>query len=375
MIRKHHLRLFVYLTTVCVVVSIGLSLLSSANSYTNSDDVILRAEAKQMAAKAIASFDFDQVDSSKALLFHSLLECVFAKLDQTSPPETLEKDFTKFNLTFLGGLDPVTLHVLIRKLMTQVNSKKSVISFLTQPIINEHNFSYIHNPNDACADHPINLLFVVPSAPSNFQRRQSVRASARGRYVQNPLNKAKLLFFIGIPAGNENDDEVQAQINEESEKYRDIVQESFVDVYKNITLKAMSMLKWTSTFCQQTNFVIRTDDDVEINIKKVLKILRSKQRQFGDFVIGDKKVDWPPIREESSRWYLSEAEYPYALLPPFALGGLLAYPTSTMTLLYHAALRSKPIWLDDVFITGICAPKVDVPLLGHSEFVFKHDAW
>ncbi|XP_059173037.1 beta-1,3-galactosyltransferase 5-like [Physella acuta] len=373
MLRKHHLRLIIYVTTICVVVNIGLSLLSNAVSYTRFDDVSLRTEAKQMAAKAIASFDFDLVDSSKALLFHSLLECVFNKLDQTPSPDILEKDSTKFNLTFLGALDPGTLHILIKKLMNQVNSKISVISFLTQPIINEHNFSYIHNPKDACADDPINVLFVVPSAPTNFQRRENVRVSSRGRYVQNPQNKAKLLFFIGRPV--ENNEEVQDQIDEESEKYGDIVQESFVDVYRNITLKAMSMLKWTSTFCQQTNFVIRTDDDVEININKILKILRSKQRQFGDFVIGDKKVDWTPIRDESSRWYLSEKEYPYPFLPPFALGGLLAYPASTVTLLYHAAMRSKPIWLDDVFITGMCAPKVDVPLLGHSEFVFKHDAW
>uniref|UniRef100_A0A182K0K2 Hexosyltransferase n=1 Tax=Anopheles christyi TaxID=43041 RepID=A0A182K0K2_9DIPT len=51
------------------------------------------------------------------------------------------------------------------------------------------------------------------------------------------------------PPGNEMVDELQLRIVNESEVYGDIIQESFIDSYNNLTLKTIMMLKWVTNNC------------------------------------------------------------------------------------------------------------------------------
>lgn len=55
----------------------------------------------------------------------------------------------------------------------------------------------------------------------------------------------KIVFLIGQTLNNET----QNKIYDESDTYRDIIQESFIDSYNNLTLKSIMMLKWVSNNC------------------------------------------------------------------------------------------------------------------------------
>lgn len=61
----------------------------------------------------------------------------------------------------------------------------------------------------------------------------------------------KLVFLLGLPAPS-NDTEVQGKIDEEVEKYGDIIQEGFIDSYNNLTLKSIMMLKWITNKCNES---------------------------------------------------------------------------------------------------------------------------
>lgn len=52
----------------------------------------------------------------------------------------------------------------------------------------------------------------------------------------------KILFLLGQTTSNET----QSKINTESEVYGDVIQESFLDTYNNLTLKTVMMLKWVN---------------------------------------------------------------------------------------------------------------------------------
>ncbi|CAL1538675.1 unnamed protein product [Lymnaea stagnalis] len=260
-------------------------------------------------------------------------------------------------------------------LKAELEAKMARIELLSQPVINDHSFEYIRNPVNACAFSRTEVLFIVPSAPENFQRRANTRKGAQSKYAREPSNNSKMVFFIGRPACGNDSAKIQAQIDDEFQTHRDIVQENFEDVYKNIRLKAVSMLKWTTTFCKEARFVIRTDDDVTVNVPKIVSVMEAKSRLHSEFILGDRKDGWKPVRKVHARflkYFVSEEEYPDPTYPPFAVGGLLGYPLSTVSLLYQAALRVKPLWLDDVFITGICAVRLRIPLLKDPDFVFKH---
>ncbi|KAH9495339.1 Lactosylceramide 1,3-N-acetyl-beta-D-glucosaminyltransferase B [Bulinus truncatus] len=258
-------------------------------------------------------------------------------------------------------------------LQAETLSKDDVIDFLSQPIVNDHEFEYIHNQRNVCSEgDAVRVLYVVPSAPENFAKRREFRKNGLYEFVKTPSNKMKLLFFLGRhPVGREKDD-IQEKIDNESEEHNDLIQEDFEDVYANIRLKAVSMLRWAHTFCRKATYVIRSDDDVKFKFPQLLTVVEVAHRRYKNFVVGDRKDGWGPHRNSSSKYYLSEEEFPEPTLPPFAVGGLLAYPISTVSLLYQAALRVRPVWLDDVYITGICALRVGVPLLTDPVFVFDH---
>ncbi|CAL1538668.1 unnamed protein product [Lymnaea stagnalis] len=254
-------------------------------------------------------------------------------------------------------------------------TERAAAELLRQPVVNFHDYEYLRNPVGACEVSETEVLFVVPTAPRNFERRKRVRAGILGKYVSAPSNNATLLFFAGAPNCTESTPKIQSHLDDEFRTYGDLVQESFVDVYTNIRLKAVSMLRWAVTYCKHAKYVIRTDDDVMVNVSRIVSALKRTGTVYTDFILGNRKDGWTPVRNTSEdylKYAVSEEEYPNSTYPRFALGGLLGYPLSTVTLLYQAALRTKPLWLDDVYITGICASRLKVPVLNDTEFVFQH---
>lgn len=85
-----------------------------------------------------------------------------------------------------------------------------------------------------------------------FKNFDSKNSSQR-EYLSNNLFNVKIVYLIGQTQSNET----QTSINQESDFYGDIVQESFLDSYNNLTLKSIMMLKWVTTNCADkgnTNF-------------------------------------------------------------------------------------------------------------------------
>ncbi|KAH9495337.1 Beta-1,3-galactosyltransferase 1 [Bulinus truncatus] len=246
--------------------------------------------------------------------------------------------------------------------------RESILSFLSQPIVNQHGFSYLHNPRNACREQETEVLFVVPSAPDHFKLRSRKRRGSYGRFVNDKANRVRLVFFLG----RTDSAELQRTIDDESNRFHDIVQESYPDHYNNIRMKAVSMLRWASKFCVHADYVIRNDDDINVNVLSVIDLVKKKHAAYDNFILGRVRKGDKPARRINSKAYLSFREYPHPTLPPFAIGGLLGYPMLTVQLLYQAALRVPPIWLDDVYITGFCAPKVGAKLLADDDLNFTH---
>jgi len=67
---------------------------------------------------------------------------------------------------------------------------------------------------------------------------------------------------------------LKAQINAEFKKHGDLVQGSFIDSYKNLTLKAVLGLRWMSQYCSEAPFAIKTDDDTFLNIFEMVRLMK-----------------------------------------------------------------------------------------------------
>lgn len=94
----------------------------------------------------------------------------------------------------------------------------------------------------------------------------------------------------------------------ESYLYNDIIQERFHDTYNNLTLKSVMLLKWANTYCDKGTYLMKSDDDIFVNIPSLLKILKKRIVSTGT-LIGSLISDVRPIVDPKNKWYRVYKEF------------------------------------------------------------------
>ena len=60
----------------------------------------------------------------------------------------------------------------------------------------------------------------------------------------------------------------------------------FQDTYQNLTIKTVMGLKWMSIFCPKAKYVLKTDDDIFVNIPLLIKALEKETKDFSSHISG-----------------------------------------------------------------------------------------
>ncbi|XP_069134444.1 beta-1,3-galactosyltransferase 1-like [Argopecten irradians] len=208
------------------------------------------------------------------------------------------------------------------------------------------------------------LFIAVCVSASGFKQRTVIR-NTWGSIVQKD-NKVKLLFFLGNP----NNTTIQKAILNESSYYHDIVQDNFVDSYANLTLKSIFMLKWSSTFCVNTSYVLKVDDDMFINVPNLINFLNSTRLK--NSVIGQRIAKAKPIRRKDSKWYTSEHLYNETYYPYYTSGTNYVISGDIVPKLYQSTFHEPFLWLEDVYITGLCRERIKANIIDNWNFSSLH---
>ncbi|XP_065359389.1 serine/threonine-protein kinase phg2 [Calliphora vicina] len=140
-------------------------------------------------------------------------------------------------------------------------------------LIDLHNFQFLM-PQPVCGNH-IEALILIHSAPKNYEKRQVIRetwGSISHHTAESPL---RVLFLLGAVASQQ----VQEDLQQENNMYRDIIQGSFIDDYRNMTYKHIMAFKWFLYSCPQAQILIKVDDDVYVNTPQLIKYLKEQQQQ------------------------------------------------------------------------------------------------
>ncbi|KAH3696321.1 beta-1,3-galactosyltransferase 5-like [Dreissena polymorpha] len=161
-------------------------------------------------------------------------------------------------------------------------------------------------------------VILITSAVNNFQRRNSIRNTWCSPFNFNLSSLPWTCVFLVGRSLNAND---YLNLQTESRKYNDILTGSYLDSYRNLTVKIMHGFDWVRQFCK-SDYVLKTDDDVYVNTL-LLDELVSKNTQKSDVYIGlvmqtDSRLE--VIRNPESRWFVSMDEYPSSHYPPYASG-------------------------------------------------------
>ena len=229
-------------------------------------------------------------------------------------------------------------------------------------IINPHNFAYVIN-NLVCENHTeVYILIFVHSAVGHFDERMLIRKTWGSVHEFNQ-HTIRTIFLLALPTLRGTQDKVLA----ENDEHHDIIQEDFLDSYRNLTHKHLMGFKWILRNCPQASFIVKVDDDTLVNIFQLTSFLQINypEKVLRKHVYCSVYMNQGPRRDKTDKWYVSREDYPHDHYPPYCEG--FAYVTSPQVILelYSVALRTKYYWIDDVFITGIVAQRVGI---GHRKF-------
>jgi hypothetical protein len=119
------------------------------------------------------------------------------------------------------------------------------------------------------------LSIFIPSAAYYFDRRQF----AREIWISEAVKFNISVFFV---VGEPKDNETQNKLELESFKYKDLIQFGFMESYYNMTLKDIAFLRWAQRKCLNTKYLMKADDDIIFNVRKLIENLNSfKNGIFG----------------------------------------------------------------------------------------------
>ncbi|XP_076180987.1 beta-1,3-galactosyltransferase 1 isoform X1 [Ptiloglossa arizonensis] len=232
--------------------------------------------------------------------------------------------------------------------------------------IHPENTTSVLNPTGICSTPPYLLIFIC-SAVENFKARAAIRNTWANRNNLDSIynSTVKVAFLLG----QSDNDTLNNVIAEESHQFNDIIQEKFDDTYNNLTLKSVMMLKWITSNCGQAKYLMKTDDDMFVNIPILMKTLQSRL-QATDTLLGSLICNAKPILNPNNKWYAPKYMYSEKIYPNYLSGTGYVMSLDVAFKLYRAALTTPLLHLEDVYITGLCAKHAKIRPVNHPGFSY-----
>ena len=217
---------------------------------------------------------------------------------------------------------------------------------------------------------PIELLILITSVPWNIVERNTVRETWAS-YTKNntsPLFRHVFLFGTGW---NKSE---QSILKRESLQFGDILQESYVDTYYNLSYKVLSGFKWAQIQCFGAKHIMRTADDNFINLPKVLGLITYKITH-ASAVIGYVYRAMPPERDTASKHRVSFLEWPEGVnYPPYCEGTAFLMSKTVAELLLNTSADVPYFPLEDVYI-GMVMKRAGIAAKAAPGFSALFDSW
>lgn len=203
--------------------------------------------------------------------------------------------------------------------------------------------------------YPPRILLIICSGTENFLSRSAIRKT----WAQSAYEKFNIsvVFLMGVSL----DEEINERIKHESEVHNDVIVEDFIDTYNNLTVKTLMLLKWVKNNCNNTSYIMKTDDDVYINMNNLIQLIDSlPEHKTRNVLLGKLLCGSAPISNPNNKWYMPSYMYPYKVYPYYLSGVGYLMSLQVALRLYEEAFSIPIIHMEDVYITGLCARRAGI---------------
>ena len=232
-------------------------------------------------------------------------------------------------------------------------------------------FSFLQVPPNVCdRETPPFLFTFVFSLPSNEDRRQLIRST----WGSNTIFKEKQLRVVFI-VGKETDSDPSDTLQAEAISHNDIIIINVSESFRNLTLKAIYGLHIANYYCPNAGFVMKTDDDMLVNMFSLLQHIDNLDRINTLMChVWQKSAVF-----RGGRYGVSKAAFDKSFYPPFCSGSGYVMTSDVATVLLELALsetQSDVVHLDDPYVTGILASKTRVKYVAANlKYLLDHNAF
>ncbi|XP_063627946.1 beta-1,3-galactosyltransferase 2-like [Cydia splendana] len=226
----------------------------------------------------------------------------------------------------------------------------------------------ISPPERFCQKSPF-IIIIVTSYVGNFELRNMFRRVMPQEKLKS-LHAARIFLLAEIPPKEKNI--TQSLIEEENQKFHDILQGAFTESYRNLTIKHLMGLQWVTTKCPDATYILKVDDDTVFRFEKILNILL-RTIDDEDFIMGYILNNTEPKRDNKNRWYVSLEEYPNKEYPTYVSGWYYVTTPTVAAKLINEAMYHPYFWVDDVLVTGILIGALNIRIIQMpGEFWFEY---
>lgn len=235
-----------------------------------------------------------------SLLFSLICICVFMTIQiyiysRLTVCRLNKKDFVETSRQILNSTLTIT--------------KRGKIS-LSKPFIM---FPSLCSPINACFMNK-RLIILIKSAAYHITKRNIIRKTYARTVFSNDIY---VYFVVGV------DPDFGEHIGDECLTYNDVIQGSFIDTYRNNTLKTVFTYRWTHLHCSHVPFVFLIDDDYIVNLSNVFKFIESTIKSGNvRHMYGSLTTGWKPVRNsDDHKAFVSKNDFPYDCYPDYLAGG------------------------------------------------------
>ncbi|KAI1307591.1 Lactosylceramide 1,3-N-acetyl-beta-D-glucosaminyltransferase A [Halotydeus destructor] len=184
------------------------------------------------------------------------------------------------------------------------------------------------------------------------------RSMVRDTWAKGAHERGIFLFFA---IGSSLNGSLMDRALQEDGVHSDMVAWPFIDSYDNFTLKVISSLAWVDSACKEATYIIKTDDDMYVDLDLVSSLFVDSEPKWRNTVIGFERY-YPTVNRNQSKYHYIPIEVQADLPPQYLVGAFVAYGRQALTSILTLTMTSLPaLYIEDTFLTGFMAQEAGVP--------------
>lgn len=196
------------------------------------------------------------------------------------------------------------------------------------------------------------LLFVVlvHTATDHFENRATIRETW-GNFTLYEKHHFRIVFLLGIPRNQDT----QANLLTEQEKFHDLVQGNFMDTYYNLSLKAVFGMRWVTEYCPQAKFILKLDDDVFVHTYNTFEYMDSITEGYSKHIWCKLMPGGVNRIRREGKWKVVEDDFKGLKAFPMnsCVGPYVILSNDLPPLLFKASKITPIFWIDDTYMYGL----------------------